>query len=66
MDLSTILVKLKAGKYSRSEEVYSDLLLIISNCRKFNLSDHILKKADQFMECIGTVWGNFKKELQKK
>lgn len=26
----------------------------------------ILKKADQFDECIKTVWGNFKKEIEKK
>lgn len=36
MDLNTILVKLKAGEYERSEDVYQDLELIIANCLKYN------------------------------
>lgn len=66
MDLTKILWKLKSGIYDQAERVHGDLLLIIANCRKYNRADVILKKADQFMECIETVWNNFKKEIQKK
>lgn len=66
MDLTTILTKLKAGEYQRSEEVYQDLELIIANCLKYNRAEHIIKKAEQFKVCIGTVWTNFKREVEKK
>lgn len=66
MDLSKILIKLKSGEYQKSNDIYEDLELIISNCQKYNRAEPILKKADQFKECIKTVWGNFKKEIEKK
>lgn len=67
MDLSTILKKLKAGKYRDSGEVLGDLDLIVENCRSYNTyNPGIIKKAEEFSKCIKTVWGNFRKELDKK
>lgn len=63
MDLTKILTKLKSGEYEHAYQVHQDLDLIIANCRKYNRAEPILKKADQFMECIKTVWSNFKKEI---
>lgn len=66
MDLTKILNKLKNGNYECSNQIYEDLQLIISNCQKYNRAQPILKKAEQFKDCIKTVWTNYKKQLQKK
>jgi hypothetical protein len=46
MDLSTIINKLKKGKYIYAKDLYNDLELIIINCNIFNIQYlPILKKA---------------------
>ena len=59
MDLQTIINKLKEGKYRFAAEILDDLKLIISNCVFYNSHNNILKKAEQFDECIKTEWTNF-------
>lgn len=66
MDLSQIEERLKAGKYKYPDQIHDDLQLIVTNCLRYNRVDQILKKAEQFRECITTVWGNFKKEIARK
>ena len=39
MDLSTVKKNLKNSRYSSSEELFEDLMLIWDNCRTYNMSD---------------------------
>ncbi|VVD04359.1 unnamed protein product [Leptidea sinapis] len=50
MDLSTVKEKLECGRYSRDEELLSDVALIFHNCYTYNQDTHPVTRAGYRLE----------------
>jgi|JI9StandDraft_2_1071091.scaffolds.fasta_scaffold923939_1 hypothetical protein len=54
IDLSTMIKKLKEGKYKFAVEVRDDLDLMMANCKQFNIHIETIRIAEKFESSIKT------------
>ena len=59
MDLATVLTNINEGKYKTVEECLSDIQLIWSNCKTYNMPESDIYKMAEAMEKVT------KKSIQK-
>ncbi|KAF2205633.1 Bromodomain-containing protein [Delitschia confertaspora ATCC 74209] len=66
MDLGTIDRNLRQGQYQSSKEFYNDMMLVFSNCYKFNPpNDEVHKMGKMLEKLFQELWANKQDWLEK-
>ncbi|CAK7264335.1 transcription initiation at TATA-containing promoter protein [Sporothrix epigloea] len=56
MDLGTMQTKLNLGEYSSAKEFENDFVLIVKNCRKFNIAGDVVDAANRLENLFRQKW----------